>query len=428
MKLLRFSSVQVILILSLAFFSCKKDSNVGSNFIPNENKFTGLLVDTLSISAYTVTNDSTITQGIKKVIIGQLNDQEFGLTDGQFFGQFLLSTNSANFGTSPLVDSVVLSFYVDTIYGNSLQTTFKVFELDEAFNAAKTVYYSTNSLAYTNEIGNTLVNADTGTFSIKLQNTFAQKILNATGDTLANNANFLNLIKGISIKAEQASLNNNEGVLYTIDPYHPNTKIRIYYQNGSGAQTYDLKLISGTSRHFTKYSHDYTSTTDLQNQLLDPTLGNNRLFLQSFAGTHLNISFPTLKKWFTDHKALLHHAEIVFPIEIGSTSIFNAPKGAMLVYDSANLNKSFKRLPDRYTILNALPSMESNETYGGALETDKYRFIITQFLLNQLTGSLQDHLLLFPYENSTNISPQRTILNGSKNGSTPLKLLIYYTK
>ena len=64
---------------------------------------------------------------------------------------------------------------------------------------------------------------------------------------------------------------------------------------------------------------------------------------------------------------------------------------------------------------------------GGRLETDKYRFMLTKFISDDITNNTSSTLILNSIGNS--ISPYRTIFAGTnKNNPTHIKLLVYYSK
>lgn len=414
-------------LLSLAIgtllFSCKKESNVGSSLISNDSKFYGTLVDTLTVNAYTAVDTILTTENSSRVIIGELNDPEFGITSAQWYAQFLIPSSALNFAANPQIDSVVLSFYVDTTYhAVNGTTTFRAYELSNDFSSS--AHQSNQNISYGAELGNTTVARDSGVVKIKLSNNFGQKILNATGDTLAANTTFLKLLKGITIKGEENSLNANEGALFVVNPSNVNTKITFYY---NASQKAELKIIS-SSRHFVNYKHDFSSANDLSNQLANASLGKNRLFLKPLAGTRVILTFPSLYHWNKNKNYIIQRAELVLPVESSSNINYRLPSALGILKLEKGKEVSFDDLTEysNYDI----PSYTINGVEfhnGGRLENDKYRFLLTKFINDQALKSTTDTLVLNAIGSLTN--PYRTILTGTnQNNSTRTKLLIYYTK
>ena len=49
--------------------------------------------------------------------MGEIDDSKFGVNRGSFYTQILLTENNTNLGTSPVVDSVILSYAYSGYYG-----------------------------------------------------------------------------------------------------------------------------------------------------------------------------------------------------------------------------------------------------------------------------------------------------------------------
>ncbi len=428
------SSTRLSLYLSFSLlvvtllFACKKDSPVGSSLIANDNKFYGTLVDTLTVDARTVVDTVLPSENLSRVLVGELNDAEFGITKAQWFAQFLMPFN-LSLGTTPTIDSVVLSFYVDSIYGLATSTTFRVYELTNSF--ASTTYYTNQSVSYGAELGNSTVSLtnDTGVVRVKLANNFGQKLLNATGDTLTNNAVFLQLLKGLTIRGEQNTLNPDQGAVYVVNPSHTSTKLSIYYTNPPALDQHITELkITSASRYFNRITHDFSGTTDLKNQLNDPSLGKNRLFVKPLAGTHVELNFPTISNWYKNNHYFIQRAELVLPLEANSYNTYRSTWAMTLVQLVNGTQTTMKDATNfgNYNIPSLSVGSYENRN-GGRLEGDKFRFLITKFVNEQASNSSNDTLVLNALGYS--VTPYRTIFAGT-NQSNPshVKLLVYYTK
>ncbi|MCX6182870.1 MAG: DUF4270 family protein [Bacteroidetes bacterium] len=424
---INFRRLGFIAFLSFSFLlhSCKKESNVGSGLIPDDDILNSTLIDTFTVDASTIKFDSILTEKISKVAVGELNDMDFGITSGQWFSQFLLSSTNVSFGVNPKIDSVILSFHVDTIYGSKGQaSTFKAYALDEAFSSSVTSYWSKSSLAYTKELGSSAFLADTGVVKIKLQDSLGTYILNATATDLSSNDKFATYFKGLVIKSAQSSLLPGEGTLYMVNPTHLQTKITLYYHNdASTGLSYKLN-IPAAARYFAKYEHDY-SGTDLNNHLYSSSLGQSELYIQPLGGTAVMLTFPHLNKWANDKQIIIHRAELVFPRKVGTDNIYTAANGAVLFKDS--LGSTFL-LPDfGDTDHKGMSSPGSGIYYGGGLNNGEYRFLISKYLQKKITLK-EDITKLILLVNANAVTPNRTILDGTNpGGASKTKLLLYYS-
>jgi hypothetical protein len=418
--------IAILSVFIIVLQSCKKETNVGSSLIPDEDILNSTLIDTFTVETYTGRIDSILTEKISKVAIGEFNDLDFGITRGQLFAQFLLPSANVTFGTNPKIDSVILSFHVDTIYGSAgQQTTFKVFGLDQGFSSAVTSYYSTDSLSYSTEVGSANFAADTGTVKIKLQDTIGKYLLKASADDLSANDKFALYFNGLTIKAHQSSLNPGEGTLYIVNPTHVKTKLTLYYHNdASSGLSVDLS-VNSSARYFAKYQHDYSGTSDLKNQLNDPSLGQSQLFLQPLAGTMIFIRFPHLNKWAADKQILIHRAELILPRKVGSDAAYPAPLGTILLKDSLNTAYPLQDWGDAN--YSGMSSPAAGVYYGGGFNNGEYRFIITQYLQKKI-NTQEDITKLILFTNANAITPGRVIIEGSdQNKVSRTKILVYYS-
>ena len=80
-------------VLLLLFFSCKEDSTIGLEFIPEGDRI-DVQVDTTRFIVRTLKNDSVVISNVSKFLLGSYTDPDFGQTGASFAAQFLpLSRN-----------------------------------------------------------------------------------------------------------------------------------------------------------------------------------------------------------------------------------------------------------------------------------------------------------------------------------------------
>ncbi|MFA5781348.1 MAG: DUF4270 family protein, partial [Bacteroidales bacterium] len=145
-NLLRLSAA--IFLLSF-LFSCEEPDIVGLEVQPPNDKMDVVFCDTITLVAYSVKEDSIRTDETVYNLLGSNYDPIFGKNSASFYSQARLSSNNANFGSNPVLDSIVLSLLYKGIYGDtSAQQTVKVYELAE--NIYKdSVYYSNREILTT---------------------------------------------------------------------------------------------------------------------------------------------------------------------------------------------------------------------------------------------------------------------------------------
>ncbi|MBE0641954.1 MAG: DUF4270 family protein, partial [Bacteroidales bacterium] len=129
-------------MLILLASSCKKDPvEVGLGIQPEEDMIGVYYSDTTTILAYSKVNDSVRTDETVLSLAGSYFDPVFGTSTAGFFTQFLLSSNKADFGFSPTLDSLVISLAYGGYYGNEEgEITLRVYEVTEKLEY-DSVYY-----------------------------------------------------------------------------------------------------------------------------------------------------------------------------------------------------------------------------------------------------------------------------------------------
>ena len=183
-----FNFVAAIVVCATAFtvFSCEDDiSNVGSGLIDNGSVADAFYVDVVS---YNTNNDSIRSdeQVLQNGVLGVYEEPVFGRTKARFISQARMGATNPDFGTNPIMDSVILSipvyikagadnvdidttyiylgeneepsdtatmrikrtYKLDSIYGKTdMAMTLQVREVAEYLNSRDTTYYSNRNLA-----------------------------------------------------------------------------------------------------------------------------------------------------------------------------------------------------------------------------------------------------------------------------------------
>ncbi|MGY8954744.1 MAG: DUF4270 family protein, partial [Flavobacteriales bacterium] len=80
-----------------------------------------IISDTSSFNWQTTqtdSEDSLRTDEALNLILGGIDDSQFGLNNAVFYTQILLTENNTDLGTNPIVDSVVMSYTYSGYYGD----------------------------------------------------------------------------------------------------------------------------------------------------------------------------------------------------------------------------------------------------------------------------------------------------------------------
>lgn len=367
-----------LFLFSLFFESiavgCNSDADdLGLQFFEN-NEAQGEQV-AYDLVAYNVSNNDVVrsdSYSLKKATLGVFFENQFGMQKSAYVTQVRLSKYAPDFGTNPVVDSVVLEIkpeydatakttsttnitykgqaakqtltkYETVKYGNPAATmNIDVHEITTDLGAVGTEMLSNSTVAtsgvplgtkafsgnvYAVSINKTsdntvLLTREAGV-RIKLDKVhFQTKIANKSGATeLSNESNFINYFKGLKISVQE-----NDGYLINFAP--DQVTMTMYYTYGDASDrkegTYSFNLAS-PNVHFSQIS--YNRSTIFNNVMagIDRTNGDPLLYMQGMGGPGAGIKIPenaieALKTLRRDRRAAIVSAKIRLYTD---TSIWN---------------------------------------------------------------------------------------------------------
>ena len=391
------------LIIGLVAIACSDPNTIGLEVQPTSDAI--IISDTSSFSwqnSQTESEDSLRTDEALNLILGEIVDSKFGVNKGSFYTQILLTENNTNLGTSPVVDSVILSYAYSGYYGDLEEfTSVEVNQILEDIYK-DSVYYSNSfeiDLNSADFIAAFSLSNDSANPSlrIELKNDFGQDILNLGNATLKDNETFLQAFKGISVLAEASNT-----ILY-LNPNGTNSYLKIYYHNNeSGTDTLSLDFeLGGDAARVNLFNSKPTSNLSQ----------DDKIYIQSMAGYKVKISINNTEsiKSLLEGK-VINKVTMSFDVESGSQLEYEAHQKLVLVRVNEEGDNVF--LSD-FTI-------EGEAHFGGNLENDKYEFNITRYFSELLQNDSYKELYLLPAGAAVNAN--RTILNKD------IKLQIYYSE
>ncbi len=278
MKRLRF--IPLMLITVLAFISCDEDYNtIGGDLIGGQ--FDSLPKYQPGVKAYSKKLGPVQTNNLPVNLLGVYNDPIYGLQEANVLTQLSLSTGNPDFGTEPILDSVVLTlpyfstqvdteddgspiYELDSIYGNApvklsiRRSNYYLNDFDPTDNfqnrqkyysdqgdvfaaslIGEPLYVNESFIPSKREVSYTEMNSNTGNLDtlvksprlrVSLENEFFQQnILDKQGSTeLFNNNNFKNYIRGLYFSAEAI---NGNGNLVLLNLRDSDANITLYYKS-----------------------------------------------------------------------------------------------------------------------------------------------------------------------------------------------------
>ena len=428
----------LVLLACFLLTSCKDEhTNIGEDILGNlvDTEFT----DTITLQAYSILEDTINTTNTSANILGHISDPVFGKSSAGIYTQLALGGSAVNFGSNPVIDSVILTLQLSDYYGDTTSCVgIRVHQLYEALDS-QTKYYQNSTVSYDPTPLNYSLTAyqirpsssvvvDTNVLGahlrIRLSDQFGQYLINHQEDL---NNRLKDFFKGLYINA--VSHTGNEGYMLITNMNSALSGLTLYYHNEENQQQrYTLSCLENSVR-FTHFDHAYSTSTNtdfIQEVLQGQTsLGKNVLFIQGGGGVKTRISFPYLENTFAqyDNRVVIHRAELVVTNTDPSEKYFIQPN-IVTLQGIRKSDNAIRFLPDDdyYT---------SSYYFGGTYDASKseYRFRITnyvqQLILQQGDWSNAINLIV----RGSAVRPHRLIFDGTDPESPKrLRLEITYSK
>jgi hypothetical protein len=392
------------LLVGLIAVSCTDPNTIGLEVQPTSDNILINSTDFTNFNATTESVDSLRTDEALSLILGELDDSDFGNNRSSFYSQILLTDNNTDLGPNPTVDSVVLSYTYSGYYGDALAdfTSIDVLLLqDDIYKDS--VYYSTSypipvpgGMSYI-ESFSVSNNTEKPLLKVKLSNYFGDLILDLENEGLKDNEVFLENFKGISVVASA------QNTMLYLNPDGTNSYLKIYYHNeDNDSLSLDFEL-GGDAARINLFNEKNN------NAIIED---DSNVHLQSMAGYKAKITLGDLDviKDTLEGK-VINKVTIDFDVESASQSEYEAHEKLVLVRVDNEGSNVF--LTD-FTV-------EGETHFGGKLEEDIYSFNITRYFYQLLNNSsYTNDLYLMPA--GAAINANRTIL------SNDIKLTIYYSE
>lgn len=428
----------IVTALSCALFTActNETSPIGLDLI--DNKVGTYFMDTITLEAYSMLEDTINTTQSSADILGDISDPVFGHSSAGIYTQLSLSGSTVNFGSNPVIDSIVLTLQISGYYGDTNSYVgIRVHKLTEDLSTTdqyyqtSTVEYDPNVLNYSltgyNLRPNTPIVVDTALINahlrIRLSQSFGQDLLNRQDEI---NSNFNSFLKGLYIEA--TSHTGSCGYMLTTNMNSSLTGLTVYYHNDNeNNKRYTFPCTEECAR-FTHLDHNYSASTDVSfvQEVLqgNKDFGEDILFLQGGGGVKTRITFPYLESTFDQYsdRIVIHSAELVIT-NVAPNEVYLIQPNLLTIQGVRKSDGAIRFLPDDdyYT---------SSSYFGGSYnsKTHEYRFRITsyvqQLILNQGDWSNYINLVV----RGSAVRPNRLIFDGTDpNSPTRLRLEIAYS-
>lgn len=433
-----------LLLLFLAMQGCAEPDGIGLDLIDQRANF--YTTDTISLQAYSVTDEHIPTNTGSQNLLGVMHDPVFGKVRAGIFTEVRLPMNNLSLGEDPILDSIRLSLaYSGRFYGN-LETlqTLRVYELSENIPDSDTLYSDTFINHYPDPVGvlslypapREPVVIDTVDlpphFVIPLSTEFGEKILAANNTPYFENIpNFLDYFKGFYIEAEDIEQN---GAIFNLNMLSQYTVMQLYYHNpGDTVSTLQNFFISDFARRITYVDHFGFENAHplLQAQVIEQQTesGDSLLFVQGLGGLRVNIEMPFLSDLERLTDVAINQAQLMVYVEPTLVGEPIAEEPGRLPHPFPVADRLLLMRYDDEGEMQFLSDFTIGSTYfGGAYQADKKRYVfnITSYIQQVLNGEIPNNGLVLVISGAAE-SAQRVVLKGPGRTSNPMRLELIYT-
>ena len=394
------------LVIALITASCTDPDTIGLELHP-EDKIIISSDTSADFTVITESEDSLRTDEALNLILGNITDDPtFANSLAGFYTQILLKENNTDLGTSPEVDSVVLSYTYSGSYGDEIPAFISLDVLvlqDDIYKDS--VYYSTSypiptpggmshveSFSVSDDIEKPLL-------TVKLNNDFGDLILELNNEGLKDNEVFLENFKGISVVASA------QNTMLYLNPNGSNSSLKIYYRNDeSGSDTLSLDFeLGGDAARINLFNPKPLSNLNQD---------DDKVYIQSMAGYKTQITVGDLVVLAETLKGkAINKVTMSFDVDADLQSEYLAHDKLFLVRVNEEGKNVF--LTD-YTI-------EGETRFGGRLENESYEFNITRYFVQLLNND--------SYTNELYLLPAGAAVNANrKKKKKDIKLTIHYSE
>jgi hypothetical protein len=419
-------SINISIIFSLLFLlsSCEESSFVGLEIQPEEDRFRVRSVADLDINSSLWTRDSLIGVGYTRSVLGEVNDPVFGRLRASFMTQVGIASQP-NFGTNPLVDSLVLHLRYVRHYGDvQSPQDISIYEVSTTIDSDSAYYSNLDPLEriFDQELlaSKTIIRQEGDSMiSIPItNNVFQNKLLNAPDSVTGSIGAFITYFKGLYVTADLAG---ETGAFFTVNLNDAASRLTMYYRNTEFPDsTLQFNyVIQDLANRINLFDYDHSQA------VFYPDLGQTGTadtvyYAQGGGGVMGRLDFGQLHAWRDSMPVSINSAKLILPVETadGSTSVFPRP-ARLTVFERNPLGN-----------MSGIIDMAIGDNYfGGTLNAQTGEYTIN------LSSWVQDFIMkedaassLYVNIRDAGINPDRVVLRSRHHSLGGPRLEIVYTR
>jgi hypothetical protein len=426
-------------ILLLGIACADKPETVGLDLLDQNKPFVGS--DTVfELSAYSVTDDSVLSDETSVNLLGSIYSETFGRSNSSIYTQIRISSLNPEWGENPVADSVIFSLVYDGYYGNLLtEQTVRAYRILEDLYRDSTYWSNVSFDTETEELAvhtflpdlTEVPDIDTGggtpdtTFlravlRIPMDLSFADYMFGLDTSQTSSSEAFLEAFKGIYLRNDNVNAAGDGAILY-FDLLDDRSNVTMYYHNDTEDSLSFRFFINLNNARVGRFEHEYELSTDpnFLAQIIDgdTTSGTENLYLHGMGGVKTEIRFTGLNDWASETNRIINEARLIIDLEEMYDEDYEPSTSLILFQKTAT--GSFDFLDDQLQ-----GELYFNGKYDNA--ANGYFFRISLHLQSLMAG--QPDLGVALFSNAKSVKATELKLHGT-NPQNPnrLRLQITYT-
>jgi hypothetical protein len=366
-------------LLSVIFSSCTKDPvNIGIDLLPDDDFIEIHSTDTISVRAYTMYDESSLSSDSTRMIAGGIYDEYFGTTHCDFVTQLRLMTAWPHYSFE--IDSVILYFTPDEVAGDTAATHYiQLWETGTELTDTTDFYSSQDpdTITFLGEYLMPVLKADS-TYAVKLDNSVGEYLLRDTTQFLPASNFYKNFFRGLYFGIRS----DDNPVLITMYSARENFGIIIFYHDETDVGYSYSFVATERAVNYNRFTHDRsTAAPDKEILHINDFVTDTAVYLQAYHGVYTLLDLPSLESFRGMERFAVNKARIYAPVHLDGETYqeSNMPGQIYLRYRNSE-GKEFL-VPD---LVHSLSFMDG--TYHTV--DDRYVFNITTFVQNYLEGKI----------------------------------------
>ncbi len=351
----------ILLFLSLiVFISCDDDLKtypVGEDFV--DSNVLIKVIDTFSLKCDTFKLDSIITSNTKRILLGNVIDDNLGRVSSQSY--FKLQATTFDIDASAKFDSIGFVLNYDTYYygDTTLTQTYKIHRVTKIIEPDEGAsLYNTSSFPFDDEVLGELTfiprpNKDSDSLYIPMKYDLGKEIFDKIKDNEINNLDdFEQFFNGVTIVPDTNLNSHVLGFQFSSTSLVKNSGLRIFYtidddDNENNDYIFDLNI--EPLQQFNHIESDLSNTQLEDLAVFETTVSStsttNLIFTQGGTGISARVEIPYLENLdkLSENGTVLNGQLLFYPLK-GSYNDNNPLEESLSVYIVDHKNRIIREL------------------------------------------------------------------------------------